>query len=100
MRLTSLLVGLILLCLCGGCGGSSRQSVTPAKNQGLKEVLQQLSESGDFESLKEVISTKIEDLEAMDAAKSKELAADYLTLLKSTAPAALKAQAKKMADKL
>lgn len=100
MRLTSLLVGLILLCLCCGCGGSSRQSVTPAKNQSLKEVLQQLSESGDFESLKEVISTKIENLEEADAEKSKELAADFLTLRKSTTPTALKAQAKKMADKL
>ncbi len=100
MRLTSLLAGVLIVCLCCGCGGSSRQSVKPDKNQGLKEVLQQLSESGDFESLKEVISTKIEDLEAMDAAKSKEMTADYQTLLKSAAPAALKAQAKKMADKL
>lgn len=100
MRLAALFLGVILLCWCSGCGGTSRQSVTPPENRGLKDLLLQLSESGDLESLKEVISTQIEDLEATDAAKSKELADEYTALLKAKSPDALKAQAKKMADKL
>ena len=97
---TMVLVGLLVLVISGGCGGPASQAVRPAKPPELKAILTQVAESGNLEDVKETISTQIEKIEETDAAKAKELAADFDALRKAATPAHVKELAKKMAAKL
>ncbi len=100
MRNTRWVVGVLVMVIIGGCGGSASHSVTPVKPPELKSILIQLSESGNLEDVKDVISTQIEKIEVSDSAKAKELSIAFEALRKASSPTEVKDLAKKMADKL
>ena len=86
-----------------GCGGSElpRPVKVQAKQIGPKDILGQYVESGELDSGTSELLDMFETLKTTDATKSADLLSDLKTLksLKDDANA-IKAQAKKMADKL
>ncbi len=96
----SLIIGSLLLV---GCGGSElpRPVKVRAKTIGPKDILGQYVESGELDSGTSELQDMFESLKTTDATKSADLLRDLKTLksLKDDANA-IKAQAKKMADKL
>ena len=86
-----------------GCGGSElpRPVKVQAKQIGPKDILGQYVESGELDSGTSELQDMFETLKTTDATKSAELLSDLKTLKSFKDDAnAIKAQAKKMADKL
>ena len=94
---------IVLSQLCwAGCGSELPRPVkVQAKQIGPKDILLQYIESGELGSGTAELQDMLEALKTTDAAKSPELLSDLKTLksLKDDANA-VKAHAKKMADKL
>lgn len=86
-----------------GCGGSDLPkpvSVTPTASPALKAMFEDLAQSGELGSGGEQIREELEKLKATDSAKGTELLADFEKLEKLADPEAVKAAAKKLAEKL
>ena len=100
LQLATLVIGCLFLM---GCGGSElpRPVKVQAKTVGPKDILMRYVESGELDSGTSDLQDMLEKLKATDASKGAELLSD-LTKLKSLNDDAnaIKAQAKKMADKL
>ncbi len=98
--LVTVIIGSLSL---AGCGGSElpRPVKVQAKQVSSKDILSQYAESGELDSGTSELQDMFETLKSTDATKSAELLSDLKTLKSFKDDAnAIKAQAKRMADKL
>lgn len=98
--LVTVIIGSLSL---AGCGGSElpRPVKVQAKPVSSKDILSQYAESGELDSGTSELQDMFETLKSTDATKSAELLSDLKTLKSFKDDAnAIKAHAKKMADKL
>ncbi|NLS94175.1 MAG: hypothetical protein GXX96_18600 [Planctomycetaceae bacterium] len=103
MHLLKYLTVVAVLGLVWGCGGDptvkvEQTSVSP--EQTLKAGLEEVAQSGELGSGVETLQEAVEKLQASDAAKGDAMAKELETLKSLSDPAAIKTQAKKMADQL
>lgn len=92
----------ILAGLLAGCtGGQRSERVTPpAPTSMVKMALESIAASGELGSATDEVQSQLESLKSSDAAKADALLAELKELTGLTDPAAIRAKAKAMADKL
>ncbi|EAQ81219.1 hypothetical protein [Blastopirellula marina] len=95
-------IGLLLLvgCLlgCGMSGDGAVRVVPPAPDA--KETLQQIATSGNLKAVKQRLYEEIDGMREARPQQAEELMADFKQLSAEKDPAAIKAKAQEMADKL
>lgn len=97
------IIALFTILAVVGCGGEKKTSVKPPVSPAAttaKAALQEIAQSGERGSGMMTLRESLEQLKQTDAAKGSALLSDLNALEKATDAAAVKAQAKAMADKL
>ena len=91
MGFARVLMLLLVVCLIG-CGPSetTKKVEPPAAQDQIKMALQNVAETGEIDSGLMVVSDKLEEMKATDAAKAEELLKDLADLEKSSGEAAKK----------